>query len=449
MSVGAGPLVTTPQKSGDDAGAMARHAAIAAVILVAVTTALLRPLSQPSPAIAHAQVYTVGTHVPVPLHVPPVHAVPLAALPVTEHTGAPLVQIVVPVVHGLPVEHAAPGTHATQAPAPLQTPPAHAVPAAELPLAVQTGAPLVHTMEPVRHAIGGVQAIPLVHALHTPAALHTPPAHAVPAAALPFAVHTGVPVVHEMAPVRHAAVGVHDVPPVQTEHAPLPLQTPPPQAVPAGALPVTLHTGAPVLQASVPVVHALPVEHVEPATHGTQTPLPLHTPPVHAVPAAALLLAVHTGAPVVQESMPVEHALPVEQAEPATQGTHAPWPSQTPPVHAAPAATLPAAAHVGVVPLQLVTPVVQALPVEQLALASHAGPVSGGNAAASMPTSGVDAAASTPPSMRTDPLSAWLPGLESEPAQPPTRASAAERAPNRILQQLCSLRRLMVLRFGR
>lgn len=214
---------------------------------------LLRPLSQPSPPIAHAHVYVTVVQVPEPLHVPPGHAVPAGALPLAVHTGAPVVQLVVPVVQGLPVEHDAPGIHATQLPAALHTPPLHAVPTGSGLVALQTGDPVVHEIVPEWQAVAGVQAMPVVHALHVPLALQTPPVHAVPAGELPLAVQTGAPVVHEMVPVWQAVGGVHAIPLVQVLHIPLPLQTPPEQAVPAGALPLELHTGAPLEQSSVPV----------------------------------------------------------------------------------------------------------------------------------------------------------------------------------------------------
>jgi len=141
-----------------------------------------------------------------------------------------------------------------------------------------------------------------------------------------------------------------------------------------------------------------------PLTHGWHEPLPSQTPPLHAVPAGALPLAVHTGAPLSHASVPVVHGLPVVHDTPLMHGLQTPWPSQTPPGHVAPAAVFPLGMHVAVPALQFVTPVVHGLPVWHGALASHAGPMSTGSGPvssalhASVPMSGAGGAASLPPS---------------------------------------------------
>ena len=83
-----------------------------------------------------------------------------------------------------------------------------------------------------------------------------------------------------------------------------------PHTVPLGALPDSMQTGAPVLQAIVPRLHGLPggVQLV-PATQAVHTPLALQTMSVpHDVPAATLVpLSLHTGAAPEQESVPLWH----------------------------------------------------------------------------------------------------------------------------------------------
>jgi hypothetical protein len=79
--------------------------------------------------------------------------------------------------------------------------------------------------------------------------------HDEPFVTLPLSVQTGAPLVHTIAPVRQGLpLTVHDAPAWQVMQLPLPLQTlPVPQLVPAEtAVPLSLHTGAPVVQLRVP-----------------------------------------------------------------------------------------------------------------------------------------------------------------------------------------------------
>ena len=91
-------------------------------------------------------------------------------------------------------------------------------------------------------------AVPVVQATQPPLALQTfPVPQVVPAGWLPFAVHSGVPVEQDRAPVWQRSLGWHELPSAQDPQVPL-LQTfPLPQSVP---LAVGLH---------VPVVHELHV----------------------------------------------------------------------------------------------------------------------------------------------------------------------------------------------
>jgi hypothetical protein len=106
-----------------------------------------------------------------------------------------------------------------------------------------------------------------------------------------------------------------------------------------GEAALSLHTGAPLPQATMPLTHAPGfVAHAAPGTQGVQAPEPLHTPPAHAEPAdfGEEKLSVHTGAPLPQAIAPLKHVLGfVPHPAPAEQGVHAPEPLHTPPVHAA------------------------------------------------------------------------------------------------------------------
>ena len=104
-------------------------------------------------------------------------------------------------------------------------------------------------MRAVRHGVVVVHAMFIVHATHPPLPLQTwfvPQDR--PAAASPVALHTGAPVEHASVPVRQGSVGVHAIPTTQGTHVPVGLQTPPGQVVvPAGRLPLSVQTGAPLV----------------------------------------------------------------------------------------------------------------------------------------------------------------------------------------------------------
>ena len=77
--------------------------------------------------------------------------VPSATFADSTQTGAPVLQVVVPVRHGLPLTvQVAPTLQSVQVPVALQTlSVAQVVPAAaRVPLSVQTGAPVVHESAP-------------------------------------------------------------------------------------------------------------------------------------------------------------------------------------------------------------------------------------------------------------------------------------------------------------
>jgi hypothetical protein len=122
------------------------------------------------------------------------------------HTGVPVVQSVVPVVHGVPVLHGAPGEHITHALVALQNIPLpHIEPAGCGPVSLQTAAVGPHAVAPVRHGAAGVQG--------TPSAVSHPSATAWLQSPNPVA-HE--PIVH--APATHAPVACAGA--QTTPHAP-------------------------------------------------------------------------------------------------------------------------------------------------------------------------------------------------------------------------------------
>jgi hypothetical protein len=153
------------------------------------------------------------------------HEVPLATFPDSAQTGTPVLQVVVPVRHGLPeTEQVAATVQLPQTPAALQTlfiP--QLVPAAtSVLLSLQTGVPVEHESVPVWQAfVAGVQGPFCWQVPHTPLLQTMLVPHEAPFALLPVSVQTAAPVVQTIAPVRQRFVGLQVVPAVQATHAPL------------------------------------------------------------------------------------------------------------------------------------------------------------------------------------------------------------------------------------
>jgi hypothetical protein len=148
--------------------------------------------------------------VPVPLHTPPLHAVPAGFAASFTHCGAPLAHSRRPVWQALVlVPQLAPATQPTQSPEPSQTPPAHAVPAARPAPSTQVGLPAEQSMTPVAQAFGLLeQAPPDTHGTQVPAPLQTPPAQAVPASLGASSTQIGAPEPQVIRPLAHAAFGL-------------------------------------------------------------------------------------------------------------------------------------------------------------------------------------------------------------------------------------------------
>jgi hypothetical protein len=95
--------------------------------------------------------------------------VPFGRLPASWHTGEPLTQFVVPVLHTLAGWQAEPAAHAPHAPAlhtrsvPQLVPLARLAPVSLQPMAGE------QTVTPAWHGLAGTHAGPAVHATHMPA----------------------------------------------------------------------------------------------------------------------------------------------------------------------------------------------------------------------------------------------------------------------------------------
>ena len=131
--------------------------------------------------------------------------------------------------------------------------------------------------------------------------------HEVPlATGVPVSVHTATPVEQLMVPVWHGLVGVHAAFCVHDLHAPLSQTSLVPHDVPlAAVVPVSLHTGAPVVQEVVPAWHGLVGVHGPFCVHAMHAPLSQTSLVPHEVALARLVpVSVHTGVPVVQDVVP-------------------------------------------------------------------------------------------------------------------------------------------------
>ncbi len=173
------------------------------------------------------------------------------------------------------------------------------------------GLPVTHNAAPDGAAVSAwvlaAPHTPGTAALQAPAPLHCPPAQAVPGALFCPLPQTTAPVEQLTTPLTHSppAFDVHEAPSVQLRQTPLPVQTPPAQAVPAPfALPST-QDGAPPTHEVTPVRQGLglPVQ-AAPGVHATQAPLPLQTPPLHELPAVRGEPLTHAAVPDVQSTTP-------------------------------------------------------------------------------------------------------------------------------------------------
>jgi hypothetical protein len=184
----------------------------------------------------------------------------------------------------------------------------HEVPLATLPDSAQTGTPVLQVVVPVRQGLPEtVQAAAAVQLPQTPVALQTlfVPQLVPAATSVLLSLQTGVPVEQASVPLWQAlVVGVHGPFCWQLPHAPL-LQTMlVPQEVPFGLLPVSVHTPVPVAQTIAPVRHRFVGLQVLPAVHAVHAPL-LHTMFVpHEVPLVLVCpVSTHDITPLAEQAV--------------------------------------------------------------------------------------------------------------------------------------------------
>ncbi len=211
--------------------------------------------------------------------------------------------------HGFVEVQAAPWVHDVHTPVVEQTmfvP--QVVPAARKVRSVHTGAPELHSIvELVAHGLGvvGVQAAPSVQAVQTPVAEQTRfVPQLVPAARKVRSVHTGAPELHSMVAVASQGfVEVQVAPWAQEVQTPVEEQTRfVPQLVPAARKVRSVHTGAPELHSMVAVAaHGFVEVQAAPWRQALQTPSPQTRFDPQGVPFGRVPVSLHTGTPVVQE----------------------------------------------------------------------------------------------------------------------------------------------------
>jgi hypothetical protein len=247
------------------------------------------------------------------VHVPPLHTllvphdVPSLTLPVSAQTEAPVVQDVAPVLQALLGWQVVPAVQAPQLPLSHTLLFPQAVPSATLPVSAQTEAPVVQDVAPVLQALAGWQLTFVVQAPQVPLSQTLFVPQAVPLVRFCPVSEQVIAGEQAVRPAWQALGGVQAVPAVQATQLPL-LQTMlVPQPVPLATFPDCVQTGAPLLQTVVPVRQGAPEgEQLAPAWQLTQLPVAPQTLLVpQLVPAeTSLPLSLQTGVPVAQASVP-------------------------------------------------------------------------------------------------------------------------------------------------
>jgi hypothetical protein len=303
------------------------------------------------------------------------HDVPSVTFPVSVQTEVPLMQEVAPVLQTLV------GWQPTLAVQLPQVPLSHTlfvpqeVPLATFPVSVQTEVPVMQEVAPVLQTLVGWQLtlavqlpqVPLSHTLFVPQ--EVPLVRFCPVSEQVIAGEQAV------RPAWQMLDGMQLCPAVQETQLPL-LQTMfVPQEVPFATFPDCVQTGAPLLQTVVPVRHGAPEgEQLAPAWQLTQLPvLPQTLLVPQLVPAeTSFPVSLQTGVPVEQASVPWWQGLLGTQLAPSWQATH--WPDrQTIPLpQEVPFGWSSAAVQSGVPVAQLMAPSRQGWPESEQALpAAH------------------------------------------------------------------------------
>ncbi len=247
------------------------------------------------------------------LHVPALHTlfvphdVPSATFPASAQTEVPDMQDVVPVLHGLVGWQLVPAVQAPHVPLSQTLFVPHDVPLATFPVSPQTEVPVTQEVVPVLHALLGWQLTPAVQEPQVPLSHTLFVPQVVPLERFCPVSEQVIAGEQTVMPAWQALDAVQASPAVQATHAPA-LQTMlVPHEVPLATFPDCVQTGAPLLQTVVPVWQgALEIEQLAPAWQLTQLPVAPQTLFVpQLVPAeTSFPLSLQTGVPVEQASVP-------------------------------------------------------------------------------------------------------------------------------------------------
>ncbi|HVZ87023.1 MAG TPA: hypothetical protein VHG72_08640 [Polyangia bacterium] len=172
------------------------------------------------------------THLPLPHTLLVPQDVPSATFPVSVQTGAPVEQAVMPVLHGFTGWQLTPLVHKAHVPLAHTLLVPQDVPSAVFPVSVQIDTPVEQAVMPVLHGFVGWQLTPLVHKAHVPLAHTLLVPQDVPFATFPISVQTEAPVIQAVVPIRHGLLGWQLTDAVHTAQAPLPQTLFVPQDVP-------------------------------------------------------------------------------------------------------------------------------------------------------------------------------------------------------------------------
>jgi hypothetical protein len=247
------------------------------------------------------------------MHAPPLqtllfpHDIPSMTFPVSAQAATPLMHDVAPVLQGLVGWQLTFAVQAPQVPLSQTLLFPHDVPSATLPVSAQTEVPLMHDVAPVLQGLVGWQLVFAVQAPQVPLSQTLLFPQEVPLATFCPVSEQVIAGEQAVLPTWQAFEGVQATPAVQATQLP-PLQTMlVPQAVPVATFPDCMQTGAPLVQTVVPVWQAAPDgEQLAPAWQLTQLPVDPQTLFVpQLVPAVTSFpLSLQTGVPVVQASVP-------------------------------------------------------------------------------------------------------------------------------------------------
>src|SRR5579859_6164997 len=128
-------------------------------------------------------------------------------LPMSTHTGEPVLHASVPALQGLLTGHVAPTLHATQVPLLQTLSVPHIVPSgASMAWSTQAGV-FPHVSFPAWQGLSGTQLAPSVHMTQSPLLQTIFEPQVVPSAAFPVSVQTAFPVAHAILASRHGLLG--------------------------------------------------------------------------------------------------------------------------------------------------------------------------------------------------------------------------------------------------